>query len=96
MTRKKLGKIQRSKRQKLIKDLAGDLSTKEMLNLFIDILPEVERKVLRLHFWEGMNFRQVAHQMNLRTATVAFVYRKGLKRIRQKKRLILSNYNGEK
>ena len=94
MTNRSFGKLSRRKRRTIIKGLAEDLSTAEVLNLFIDILPAIERKVLRLHFWEKMNFRQVAKKLNLRTSTVAMVYRKALRRLRQKRRLILSNYNG--
>ena len=81
------------KNKKIIQGLAGDLSTQEMLNLFIDILPEKERKVLRLHFWESMNFDEIAKKLNLKTSTVALAYRKALRRLKQKKQLFLSNYN---
>lgn len=95
MSSKNIGKIKRIKRCDLIKSLADDLSSKEMLNLFVEILPEVERKVLRLHFWEGMNFKSIAKKLDLKTSTIAHTYRKALRRLRQKKRLILSNYIGE-
>jgi len=95
MTQEEIGKIKKSKRLQVIKTLAEDLSTKEMLNLFIDVLPEIERKVLRLHFWKGMSFHQVASHLRLKTSTVASVYEKALARLRQKRKIILSNYNCE-
>lgn len=95
MTQEEIGKIKKSKRLEAIKSLAEELSTKEMIGLFIDVLPELERKVLRLHFWKGMNFSQVGHQLKLKTSTVSLIYEKALDRLRHKKKLILNNYKSE-
>lgn len=90
MVSKKGGKL--SLKKKIIKKLAGDLLVIELLNLFVDVLPENEKKVLKMHFWEKLNFTEIGKRFNQRPFTVEAIYKKGLKRLKQKKRLILSTY----
>lgn len=78
---------------KFCKKAAKDREVVEILNLFVDVLPERERRVLRLWFWENKNLYEISKIERVRMNTAEKILESGLKRLKQKKRLILNNFN---
>lgn len=55
----------------------------EQLMLYLDRLPENQKKVILMKFRDGLSYREISEATGLRTGNIGFLIHTGVKRLRQ-------------
>ena len=69
----------------LISDLLECKKIKNLLEDCIEGLPTRERQVIRLRYWNNMDFYEISSCLNMRVATVERLLHSALRRLRMKR-----------
>ena len=62
---------------------AEDLERRHLIRRAVEKLPDLQRKVIELFFWEDLSQTEIARMMGVSVTYVSYLYRKALTNLRR-------------
>lgn len=66
-----------------VESILQEAERMNVVDVLIDSLPEISKCVIRMHFWAGYKFTEIAPVLGVNVNTVKSLYRRGLEKLKE-------------
>lgn len=65
-----------------VENILMEAELRETVDDLLDSLPEINKRIIRMHFWSGYRFTEISYILGINVNTVRSLYRRSLQRLK--------------